>query len=152
MALVMGVNGNEERYDGNFEEVGSSEGDEHIAALVQAVPQLRTLRLFNYATDLATDAGIQRPTKHARDRTGYCARCVVTEVTVKRCGVGISRGDVETLVMNAGLRQLSKLSKLQHLSLSGSFGGCTLNGLGAALTAMNGNEPGVFAWDGSMLF
>jgi hypothetical protein len=54
--------------------------------------------------------------------------------------------------MHAGLCQLSKLSKMQHLSLSGSFGDCTLNGLGAALAAMNGDEPDLFAWDGTMFF
>jgi hypothetical protein len=43
----------------NFEESESSEDDEHIAALVHAVPQLRALKLFKYATNTATDAGLQ---------------------------------------------------------------------------------------------
>ena len=61
-ALVLGADGDEERYRENFEVAESSEGDEHIAALVQAVPQLRALKLFDYGTDLATDAGQQGPT------------------------------------------------------------------------------------------
>ena len=56
-ALVLGADGDDERYRENFEVAESSEGDEHIAALVQALPQLCALKLFDYGTDLATDAG-----------------------------------------------------------------------------------------------
>ena len=42
-----------------FEDVESSEADEHFAALVKAVPQLRALKLLICATKTATDAGLQ---------------------------------------------------------------------------------------------
>ena len=38
---------------------GAIHDDEHIAALTQAIPQLRALRLSRYATNTATDAGLQ---------------------------------------------------------------------------------------------
>ena len=47
----------------------------------------------------------------------------------------------------AGLAQLSRLRKLQHLSLSGCFASCTHRGLGAALAAMTGIAPFTSARD-----
>lgn len=39
--------------------LGTIQDDEQIAALTQAIPQLRALRLSGYATSTATDAGLQ---------------------------------------------------------------------------------------------
>ena len=58
-ALVLGADGDDERFRYNSEVAESSEDDEHIAALVQALPQLRALKLFDYGTDLVTNAGEQ---------------------------------------------------------------------------------------------
>jgi hypothetical protein len=53
-ALALGTE-HEEYHEQEDEDFG---GDERMAALVQAVPQLRALCLCNYhATDTATDAG-----------------------------------------------------------------------------------------------
>ena len=41
-------------------------------------------------------------------------------------------------VRRAGFSQMSKLRKLQHLSLAQSFEGCTHYGLDAALATMTG--------------
>jgi hypothetical protein len=50
-ALVLGKE--DEHVEGE-----SSEGDEHMAALAQAVPQLLALKLLNYGLS-ATDKGLQ---------------------------------------------------------------------------------------------
>ena len=61
---------------------GGCEGNEHIVALVHAAPQLRALKLFNYgnsrrmyASDRATDAGLQGPVMIAAHSTGWVATC-----------------------------------------------------------------------------
>lgn len=51
-ALVLGEE--EEHVEGE-----NSEGDEHMAALAHAIPQLCALKLLNYGLS-ATDAGLQR--------------------------------------------------------------------------------------------
>jgi hypothetical protein len=78
-ALVLGADGDDERYRDNSEVAESSEGDEHIAALVQAVPHLQALKLFDYGTDLVTNAGQHGPTDFVWHGISY-VQCVVTEV------------------------------------------------------------------------
>lgn len=52
---------------------------------------------------------------------------------------------------HAGLSQLSRLSKLQHLSLSDSFISCTHNGLDAALATMTGIAHHLFVHETNAL-
>lgn len=56
--------------------------------------------------------------------------------------VGFAQATVDAANMHrAGLGQLSRLRKLQHLSLAGGFASCTHNGMSAALATMTGIAP-----------
>ena len=126
--------------------------DEHVVALVDALPQLRALDAVHFA-NLASDAGM--PVHH---------RCIVRWCSIIHYGTrvqpatplaelfepstGRAAGQSITLCSHkhdgeclptAGLSQMSKFCKLQHLRLNeGCFSGCTSNGLAAALAAMTG--------------
>jgi hypothetical protein len=145
----------EEYHEQEDEDTG---GDERMAALVQAVPQLRALGLINYhATNTATNAGaaMHIPATfllHSSKQCTAAINCVIWVVSecIPCNGVELHRPRslAEAAKMHrAGLAQLSRLRKLQHLSLAGGFARCTHNGLGAALATMTGHASAPSARD-----